>query len=197
MNFTNLLIVDCKTTVWENNKSRPAGHTDDIIALDIALIDTIKNQIVENDSLLVKPRISKISAYCEKLFGISQSFIDRKGIPFEEAYRKLRVNYMSRDQLWGSWGIYDKYSLDKQCKALSLESPFTQPHHNIQHWYALMTGEIAYDYVSLSDALKQSNIPSVENKAINVANIFINMAKGLRPPVKQRILVPSGYSRFN
>lgn len=196
MDYSTLLFVDCKTTIWEKTSDQPPGHTNEIIGVDIALVDTNKNQIIEQEITYIKPKKSKISHYCEKLFGIKQSQLDENGVPFADIYRRLRIHYMSRDRLWAGWGLYEKYTLDKQCKALELEGLFSQPHHNAQHLYALMTGATDSDNLpTIVQALKLCDLPSEENDAVNAANIYIKMAKGLRASNKTRILVPTSFGQ--
>lgn len=189
MDFSTLLILDCKTAVWENSAAQPTGQTNEIICIDLALIDTVKNEIKEQEKILVQPTKAKISPYCYKLYGISQSEIDSKGISFQEAYRKLRIYYMSRDRFWGSWGGYEKYILEKQYKLSGgLETLFTCPHFNIQHYFTLMTGNKEEPF--LTDALEQVGLEPSDNNAVDTANIYMRMAKGLRPATsKTRIIV--------
>ncbi len=197
MDFSTLLVIDCKTTLWETAKEQPAGQTNDIICLDIALIDTVQNEIIEHEIIYVKPKKSKVSRFCESLFGIPQYKLDADGIAFEEAYRKLRVHYMSRDRFWASWGHYEKYVLDKQCKALELEPLFTTHCQDIKHLYGLMTGTRDESGIMLNDAIKQCDLKLTENSAYNAASIFTRMAKGLRPIIKTRIVVPSSQRNVN
>lgn len=196
MDYSTLLVLDCKYTLWEKPSAQPAGQSTEITRIDIALVDTIRNQITEKEVIYVKPTKSKISAYCEKIFKINQSTIDTEGIPFQEAYRRIRIHYMSRDRLWASWGQSKRYIFDKQCKNLQLEELFTQPHHNIQHMFALMTGSV--DEPSLENALKYIELKLTDNHATDIANIYLRMAKGLRPTViKTRIVVPGQYEQQN
>ncbi len=196
MDYTTFLVVDAKTALWERAVDCPPGQTEEIIALDLALIDTNKLVFLDQDTILVKPAAAKISEYCYKATGIAQSDVDR-GIPFKEAYRKLRIDYMSRDRAWGSWGIYEKYAIDRQCKLMNIESPFKQPNDNIQRLYSQMIGlNTETNYISLSQAMQFSDeIPS-RNRAVNVANLFMRMAKGLRPARSKRV-VYSPYFNHN
>jgi len=194
MDFSTLLVLDCKTTIWENAKDQPAGQTNEIICVDVALVDTNKNEIVEHEIIYVKPKKSRVSLYCERLFGIPQYKLDANGISFDEAYRKLRVHYMSRDRLWASWGKYEKYTLDKQCKSLELDPLFTSTHLDIQHLYSLMMGAPA-DVITLGEAIKQCDAKMTDNCAYDAASIYMRMAKGLRPTVKTRIVVPTHLNR--
>jgi inhibitor of KinA sporulation pathway (predicted exonuclease) len=187
MDYSTLLFVDCKATIWE--KEPPSGQTSELIGIDLAVVDTVKNQVIEHESVLIKTRKSKISNYCEKVFGINQSALDTNGITFHEAYRKIRIHYMSRDRVWASWGAFDKWAIEKQCKISDLESLFQHPHSNMQHMFCIMTGVVTDP--SLDEALKYCDLSSTENRAYDCAQLFIRMAKGLRGPVKTRIVVPS------
>jgi inhibitor of KinA sporulation pathway (predicted exonuclease) len=190
IDYSTMLFLDVKTTIWEKAADMPPGCSNDVINIDIAYVDTVKNQILEQEIVYVKPPLSKVDAYCELFWnkGISQSKLDAVGIPFSEAYRRLRTHYMSRDVLWGGWGTWEKYAIDKQCKALEMEYPFTQLHTNVERLFYQMTGQVN---IRLTDALKHSNITQTDNIAADVANVWMRMASGLRSAVKTRIVVPS------
>lgn len=190
MDFTSLLIVDCKATIWEKPADQPAGQTEEIIAIDIALIDTTRNQISERDSFIVKPKKSTISDYCYRLFGVSPTQA-QQGVPFEDVYRKLRIHYMSPDRIWGTWSLYDKWALDHHLKHSNLEPLFKLKHHDLQKLYATMTGSTE-EYLTIQEALKLSGEPYNTNRAVSVANLWCRMAKGLRPLVsKSRLFTPN------
>jgi len=193
MDFSTLLVLDCKTTLWENTKDQPVGQSVEIICIDVALVNTTKNEVIEHEIIYVKPPKSKISPFCYGAFGISQAKLDADGIPFEQAYRRLRVHYMSRDRLWGSWGRCEKYALDKQCKALELEPLFITNHLDIQHLYSLMTGsKNETNCITLADAATALELKTTINCAYDTAHVYMRMAKGLRP-TKTRIVVPAYY----
>lgn len=193
MDYTTLLVLDCKTALWETAKKRPFDQTNEIIAIDVAVVDTAKNSIIEQETVYVRPKKAKVSAYCESIFGITQNQLDISGIPFDEAYRKLRIHYMSRDRLWGSWGRLDQYTLDAQCKSIEIETLFTTSHLDLQHLSSLMIGLSGETkYLSLDEAIKYCELKRSKNDAVDAANIFMRMAKGLRP-LKTRIVVPTNH----
>lgn len=186
MDYTNLLVLDCKTTMWENAADKPAGQSVEIINIDLAVVDTVKNQIIEREEIFIKPKTSKISAFCEKVFGIKQSKLDICGISFQEAYRRLRIYYTSRDKIWVSWDSYEKYHLDREAKNLGLESLFAQPHYGLQDLFKIMTG--TNNSISVSDAAKMIEMPLNDNVAVNIANIYLKMARGCRAPIRTKTL---------
>lgn len=193
MDYSTLLFIDCKITCWDDKKTQPAGQVSEIISIDVAIVNTIENKISETDIILVKPTHSKVSAACERKFGIKQYMLDNAGVSFEEAYRKLRIHYMSRDRMWAAWNRADKEILENQYKLFNnLEPLFVSKLQTIQHLYCMMSGtNIDSPNAYLSKALQTMEIPVVSNNAVNVANIFIKMAKGLRPALKPRIIVNS------
>lgn len=193
--YSTLVFLDCKTTIWGKASDQPPGQTIDIIAIDIATVDTANNKIVEEEKIFVKPEKSKVSQYCEEMFKISQSTLDNKGIPFIEAYRKLKIHYMLQDRLWAGWGTYEKYALDKQCRALKLDGLLSRPHHNIQHLYCLMTGQKIEP--SIGEALQEIGIKYHNNDAVDIANIYLKMSKGLKSSGKVRISIPANISILN
>lgn len=199
IDYSSFLILDCKTTVWETSSDQPTGQIHEIINVDIALVDTGKQQIVDQERIIVKPHRSKISPFCEKVYGFSQEDVDSRGVSFEEAYRRIRIHYMSPDRLWGTWEPYDKYILEKQCKSSKLDFLFNHSNLNIQHLFALFTSVTREDGnpPQLHDALRFTNIGVHKNDAVNAANLFLCMTKGLRPNSKLKISSLDILKHFN
>lgn len=177
MDYSSLLFLDCRMTLSDGQNNK---FVNEVIRLDVALVDTAKNTVAEQEIIYVKPEKTKITANCIKHFGISQAQIDTMGVPFSEAYRRLRVHHMSRDRLWSDWGSLTRMILDKQCRSLNMESLFNQQYFNLRHIFSLMVG--APNEANLNDAVKYCSTPSFENRAVAVAHIYLQTAKGLKPP---------------
>lgn len=189
LNFSTLLILDSKTTLWEKPGDQPPGQSNEIIAIDVVLLDTDKLKILEKSQIFIKPKQSKVSNYCETVFGIKQSTIDEQGIPFQEAYRKLRVDFFSKENFWAAWNSFERYILERQCKAEGLEFLCSNQFLNIQYLFRIMTG--LSEQPTLEKALAYTGLTNCENNAESIAYIFMRMCKGLRPAIiptmKQRI----------
>jgi inhibitor of KinA sporulation pathway (predicted exonuclease) len=185
MDHSTLLVLDTKTTCWENSASQPAGQFTEIIKIDVAYVNTKELTIIEEEEIYVLPKKSKISSYCEKAYGVSQDVLNKKGIAFPEAYRRLLIHYMSKDRFCAGWGLYDKHILERHSKSYELETLFGHPYQNILHMFALMTGE-DIEQLSLRDALSRTGLQEHKNNAINVSNLFIKMAKGLKPNFQKK-----------
>ena len=177
MDYTKIIFLDASTTCWEKPADQPAGQINELICIDLAVVDTTKLEIKEKELLFIKPQKSKISEYCEKHFGISQELVDKEGLDFSDIYRHLCVYHMTKNCIWASWGQYDKQIIDKQCKNLKLDYPLSYHHMNIQYMYGIMTG--TGENTSLRAACERLSIKLDQNNAVNLANIFFLMSKGL------------------
>lgn len=192
MDYTTLLVYNTKSTCWADKTSQPTDQKSEIFGIEVAIVNTVENKIIEHESILIKPKTSKISAYCENIYKIPQNEINKNGIPFEQAYRRLRVHYTSRDRISAAWNARERQDLTKQCEAAGLESLFVNPFHSIQGLYSLMLGaDTETNEHMLGNALKRLDIKPSVNVAYDIACIFVKMAKGLRPAVKTRIFVNS------
>ncbi len=175
--YSRLVVLDCKSTVWEKPADQPPGQSNEIIEVDVAVIDTAKHSIIEDEVIFVKPKRSKVSKFCEAVFNVSQGTLDKEGIAFKEAARRLRVHYFSKKSMWCSWSEYERNVLDKQCRSDKVEDLLSHQHLNLGYLFCLMTG--LEEAPSLDQALEYCNLSPNANDAINTANLFLRMAGGL------------------
>lgn len=174
--FSELLVLDSKFTTWENSESKPANQVNQTIKISIAHLDTAKAQIKEQEEIFILPSKSKVSKYCEEKTGISQAYLEKHGVPFEKAWRKLRIHYMSKDRLTAAYGASHRKILERDCKIAKLENLFSHPHYDIEDLYHLMVG--SNSYIELSEAVRNCGLKwNVSNQAANVANLFLKMSK--------------------
>jgi inhibitor of KinA sporulation pathway (predicted exonuclease) len=109
----SLIIVDLEATCWEPKSSRPAEEVSEIIEIGVlrmSLKDTWA--LSEAHSLVVKPRRSHVSTFCETLTGWTQERLEREGQPYAVVIDQLRKLYPHlEDHTWASWGDYDRTML--------------------------------------------------------------------------------------
>lgn len=126
----SILVVDLEATCWRGNP--PEGMHNEIIEFGIAVVDFKSKEIIENDSIIVKPQFSEISDFCTELTTITQDFIDKNGVSFEEACNILRTKYKSEKRLWFSWGKYDYNQIAKDCVLKHVNFPMGRDHYNLK-----------------------------------------------------------------
>ena len=125
-----ILVVDLEATCWRGNP--PTGMCSEIIEFGIAVVDFRTKELLESESLIVKPTHSEISEFCTELTTITQEYINIHGIEFEEACDILRSKYKSERRLWTSWGKYDFTQIEKDCKLKNVKFPMGRDHYNLK-----------------------------------------------------------------
>lgn len=137
LSFVN--IVDVESTCWRK-KTPPQGQISEIIEIGIALVEVSTQQVVGNESILVKPMRSTISKFCTELTTITQEMVDEDGIPLSTAVTKLMYQYKTRDRAWASWGDYDRFQFQRNCQEYCIAYPFGRVHYNAKNLFSLMNG---------------------------------------------------------
>lgn len=150
-----ILVVDIEATCW--NGPLPEGMTNDIIEIGICLLDTVTGEITDNRGIIVKPERSTVSPFCTELTTITQEMVDQEGIPFSEACKILRKEYLSQSRAWASFGAYDLKQFQKQCTALNVGYPFGPSHINVKTLFALKH-QLQHEQ-GMAGALSTLNIP--------------------------------------
>lgn len=135
----NILAIDIEATCWEKPKDQPAGEQNEIIEIGIVPISLTDLTIGEPVSILVKPKTSKISPFCNKLTTITQEMVDG-GVSFREACKSLIDKFDSQNTPWISWGNYDKKQFQWQCQSMKCHYPFGSGHWNMKHMFKMMIG---------------------------------------------------------
>lgn len=124
-----LLVVDVEATCWEGQP--PAGQVNEIIEIGVCVVDLDRRERGERRSILVRPRRSRVSAFCTELTGLTQSEVDT-GVDFAEACTLLRRDLRADSRAWGSWGDYDRKQFERQCAAGRVAYPFSSRHRNLK-----------------------------------------------------------------
>lgn len=182
-----ILVVDVEATCWEQKEEE--GKTHEIIEIGLCELKFMsgpnKYFIGARKSFFVTPHYSKISEYCEKLTGISQTMLDQESsISFEDACRKLRYEYNSDQYMWASYGDYDCYMFARQCKREHVKYPFSKTHMNVKNLFALlhqfqtevgMTEALRYMEISL-----EGNHHRAGDDAYNIAKLFAQLLNDAR-----------------
>ncbi len=148
-NLDMILVVDIEASCW-SDREVPQGQQTEIIEIGICCLDVRRGRI-SRDSLLCKPRRSKISNFCTQLTGHTQEDFDH--VPeFPAQCGILKDKYKSRTRSWSSWGLYDRFMLDRQLRRDNVEHPMSGNHINTKNLFSLWRG--MSNEVGLMDALR-------------------------------------------
>ena len=172
------LIIDVESTCWETPNEQPAGQTSEIIEIGIAVVNIDKRVIEANDTILVRPQMSKISQFCTKLTTLTQEQVDT-GVTFQEAMSLLKKKYNSSNSLFVSWGDYDRKMFERNCQDYGVKYPFGPRHMNLKNTFAVLHGlerELGMDAALFAYNLK---LEGTHHRGIddakNIAKIFIDL----------------------
>ena len=116
-----ILAIDTEWTCWEGDA--PPGMRSEILEIGIVEADVSTLEILREESWLVRPACSEVSAYCERLTGITGDEARRFGRPLPEVMRTLAKQFGPSRKALVSWGD-DFGGIDAECRAFGVENPF-------------------------------------------------------------------------
>lgn len=171
-----LLVVDCEATCWETRQEQ-GEQCNELLEIGMVLVERASWKVLEERSFLIKPRFTKVSAFCTQLTGWTQADADR-GRDIVDVLEEIRLTSgLTRPVHWFSCGEYDRIKLSsdpnipgsvgnlywdigERWAAGDHASPFsTWPHHNIKPLFALKRG-VRHEK-GLESMLKALNLPLV------------------------------------
>lgn len=140
------LVVDVEATCWET-KQEQGNKPNEIIEIGVAALDFKSGQVVDNASIIVKPRYTEVSPFCTQLTGWTQAEIN-EGFDIEDALKDFQAQFNpTYETIWFSCGEYDRMKLSSLTNAglgrlysiLAERNPFDQmrAHVNIKTLFAL------------------------------------------------------------
>jgi len=172
-----MLVVDLEATCWRG--PAPEGMANEIIEIGLAVVDGRTKNIIETDSLIIKPEYSTLSPFCTELTSLTEEYVQEHGIPFRDAVDILINKYKSKPRIWCSWGKYDYNQFRKDCAKKGVPFPFSENHYNLKPLFSFKHG-INKD-LGVSSALDHLKMPfegthhrGVDD-AINIARLLKTM----------------------
>ena len=145
-----MLVVDLEATCWRG--PAPDGMANEIIEIGLAVVDGRTKNIIETDSLIIKPEYSTLSPFCTELTSLTEEYV---------------------------WGKYDYNQLRKDCAKKGVPFPFSENHYNLKPLFSFKHG-INKD-LGVSSALDHLKMPfegthhrGVDD-AINIARLLKTM----------------------
>lgn len=175
----SIIIIDVESTCWDEASQQ---GTSEIIEIGVAQVSVSTGDIVQSESILIKPSVSRVSEFCTNLTTLTQEQLDTHGISFEEACDILKKKYKTHLRTWGSYGDYDRTMFEKQCRSFGVKYPFSKTHINVKNLYAVLYG--LKKEVGMSMALEQQkfNLEGThhrgEDDAKNIAKIVKRILLG-------------------
>ncbi len=181
MDKNDILIVDVEATCWEPKESKPADQESEIIEVGLTVVNARTLDIGESVSMMVRPDYSEVSGFCTHLTSITQGMLDKAGVPFSEACQRLQDKFNSKNQLWISWGDYDREMFFKDSLRKGVEYPFGKNHLNLKTMFGLLHGKVRGPGVERG--LRRLNMEFEGNPhrgvvdSYNTARIYVELIK--------------------
>lgn len=136
-----ILVIDVEATCWENlPPNKFPDNRNEIIEIGITQIDIAIRKIESSEGILVIPPTTEINEFCTKLTTITPELIAQEGISFKDAVDILLTKYKSNQNVFASWGDYDRTSFVKNCDWNKVEYPFPNMHLNVKSLFAAKYG---------------------------------------------------------
>lgn len=176
-------IIDVETTCWEPPEYKLDDELSEVIEIGIAVVNIDSLEIIENDSVIIRPQRSKVSKFCTKLTTHTQEYVDT-GISFQEAMIKMKNDYNSEQRVFISWGDFDRKMFENNCLDYGVKYPFGPRHMNLRNTFTMLHG--LGSEPGLDEALEHIDMKMEGTHhlgicdAKNIANIFIHSLKQFR-----------------
>ena len=179
----HVLVLDVESTCWEPPETQPKSEVSEIIEIGIAVVNTKELKIVENDSIIIRPQMSKVSKFCTKLTTLTQEYVDQ-GTTYQAAMAILQKNYDSRNRVFISWGDYDRKMFERNCKGYAVDYPFGPRHLNLRNTFTMLHGLESEPGMDRALELLGMKLDGTHHRGIddsrNIANIFLHTLKKFR-----------------
>lgn len=134
-----ITVFDLEYTAWECSMARrwlTPGEYREVVQIGAVKLDANSFERLEECSLLVRPRINhQLSAYFQKLTGISQDAVLRDGIDFADAYQRF-VDF-AEDGPIASFGR-DDHALMENLRLYGIADAAPLPvFYDLRGWFAV------------------------------------------------------------
>lgn len=184
MKLTNIVnIIDVESTCWEPRESQPKDQISEIIEIGIAVVDTKDLSVLENASLYINPKLSKVSDFCARLTHLSQWDLDCH-YDFPATLKTFIRDFKPSERTFISWGDYDRSMFESNCKEYGCKYPFGPRHLNFRHMFSLLHG--LDKELTIPEALSLSKVTfkGIEHRGLddskNIADLLVQTLKKFR-----------------
>ncbi len=180
---SNILCIDVESTCWELPEVQGLNEISEIIEIGVTVVDSKKLEIINTDSIIVKPQRSKISKFCTKLTTLTQEKVDQ-GIFYQDSINLLKRRYDSENRTMLSWGDYDRKMFERNCRDYDVRYPFGPRHINLKNTFTVLMGLDHEPSVEAALKLLGMNFEGTQHRgdddSKNIAKIFIHTLKKFR-----------------
>jgi inhibitor of KinA sporulation pathway (predicted exonuclease) len=149
-----IVVIDVEATCWRGPP--PPDELQEIIEIGLCVLEVDSLARRARESILVRPRRSRVSPFCTQLTTLTQEQVDG-GMPFSEACADLATRLGTRARTFASWGDFDRRLFEAQCAREEVKSPFGHTHLNVKNLFALARG--LPQEVGMMDALRLAGLP--------------------------------------
>lgn len=176
-----ILIIDFELTCWEGDP--PLGQQPEIIEIGLVEVDIASLTIIRSHSYLVRPELSEVSDYCERLTGHSAAKLRKQGQTLNSVAAQLVKKMGSSSKAWFAWGS-DRQAIMRDCQAKSVENPFSEAFHDLGQQFTFMAG--ANSAIGLTKAMRmmglerEGRVHSGVDDALDTARAWIALTKFFR-----------------
>lgn len=159
----------------------PKDERQEIIEIGLTTVDLRDMRILAVRSIPVKPTMSTISPFCTELTGWTQAALNKQGVEFEEAYRRLVDKYGAKGRLLVTDSAGDRKFFDWQSAMFGKSSPFGEDELNVSVWFSIYTG--IFENVSLETKLEKLGLTfegrphRADWDSKNIAHLFAELKR--------------------
>lgn len=136
-----ILVIDIESTCWQKDTKQESE------IIEIGLCELVRTgtgwELGRTESIAIRPVFSTVSAFCTHLTGWTEKELRAKGVSHEEAIRKLKHEYKSKDSIIACWGKYDDKMFQKMAKMHPKTGyPFNNDYLNVKALYGAKHGRV-------------------------------------------------------
>lgn len=145
-----LCVVDLEATCWPDRKAPgPGGQgwvepRTEIIEIGAAMVDMPELTARGECDMFVRPKLNPaLTDFCKTLTSIRQEDVEAALLfpPVIEKFTAWMSTFGPREEvLFGSWGLYDKNQLLRDCELHGAPFPFDDGHSNLKNHVASRLG---------------------------------------------------------
>ena len=186
-NLDTTLVVDLEATCWRDPNEKGTQESD-IIEIGIAEVNVKTLSITRFEGIIVKPTKSKIGKFCTELTTLTPAYVEKNGVSFVDACKKIETFWDSSKKSWWSFGDYDRKMMFRQSARENIKCPFSETHYNIKN-LASMALSLNKE-VGLKKMLDLFKMPleGTHHRGVddakNISKILIEILKRIKTGVK-------------
>lgn len=132
-------VIDLEATCWHNHQV-PHNQRNEIIEIGIAVVDTEKMEVIDEEGMLITPVQSEVSEFCQELTSLTPGKLHSEGSSLEEVCNRLANHYSTEKYPWASWGNWDERQLREDCEQKEIAYPMSREHLNLKMLYGIFDG---------------------------------------------------------